>query len=571
MKHKTSILTTALLFSTPFALAVSNSPTLNYSYAAIYGGTGGQLTVTNTGNTPVSVSQLSFVSNATFSGNPWGSLYGWQSSVSQQPDADGVDTDTTITESPIVTIAAGQSVALTYNIKSIGGPFAPYNAAMNPTNITVTQTSPTPGTFSLPIVGACSGSACQDPGNGKRIIGYFPDWAYWRTPSFTASQVPYNKLNTIMYAFSIFDSNGNISLYDSAADPANLPIIAQARLQYPYLHASLSFGGWSWASTPSGWTCQKGASPQGPAACFSQMASNPTAMATFVSNAVKAMKEVHFDGIDIDWEYAETAQDTNDYVTLITSLRTALNAQGKTDGVHYYLTVAAPAGIDKINAFTKAQWQTIASNVDSIDVMTYDFHGGFDSTSDFMSAMKLDPTRDPYITNPTVGKYDITDALNEYSQAGVQPSQITLGIPLYGRISTIAGAGSMQGLYQPITGTAAGEWDNAISGITGLVDYQCIVDPSICGNGYTLTNNLTLIEPTSSNLGEYSQTPWGYSPSLFVTYDDITSATTKANFVTQQGYSGVMFWDVTGDFPATDKRSIISTVQAIFNPSAAKK
>lgn len=560
--------TAALLFlSTPFAIASSNSTALTYAYTSVYGGTGGEITITNTSASPVTFSRLSFVTNATF-GTPWGTLWGYQSQLQHIADPDGINTDYTINESPVVTIAAGQSATLTYNVTGAGGPFAPYNGAMTPTQVTVTETTPAAGTYTVPITGYCP--TCQDPGNGKKIIGYFPDWAYWRTPAFTANQIPYSKINTVMYAFSIFDANGNISLYDSTSDPINIPIITKARLQYPYLHASLSFGGWSWASTPAGWQCQTGSSPAGPAACFSLMTNNPAAISTFVSNAVKAMKEVHFDGIDIDWEYPETTADANNYVTLLTQLRAALDAQGKLDNTHYYLTIAAPAGGDKINKLTNTQWQTIANAVDSIDVMTYDFHGSFDPSSDFMSAMALDPARDPYINKPIVSKYDITDALNEYSQAGIQPGKITLGIPLYGRLSLISSPGSTEGLYQPITGTAPGEWDNTQSGVTGLVDYQCIVDPSICGNNYTATQGLTLIQANSTNLGTYAQTPWGYASNMFITYDDVLSVTNKANFVLSKGYAGAMFWDLTGDFPVTDNRSIIKTVQGLFSASSAK-
>ena len=567
MNYKIPLLSTLLLVSTPLTFAAATSTTLTYSYTPVYSGSGGQLTITNNGTTAATLLQLSFVTNAVVT-TPWGSLWGDQSQLNHQSDPNGIDVDYTIKESPAITIAAGQTNYLLYNIDGANGPFAPINAAMNPVNITVTETTPNPGIFSIPIAGACP--TCKDPGNGKRILAYYPDWAYWRTPQFTAAQLPYDKINTVAYAFSIFDANGNISLYDSSSDPSNLPIIAQARLEYPYLNASLSFGGWSWASTPAGWTCQTGASPAGPAACFSQMAANPQALATFITKAVQAMIEVHFNGIDIDWEYPQTPADAANYVTLLTNLRTALNAQGTKDGTHYYLTIAAPAGIDKINALTTAQWQTIAANVDTIDVMTYDFYGAFDPLSDFMSAMKLDPSRDPNINNPILSKYDITDALAAYKTAGVAANQLVVGIPVYGRMSIISSAGATQGLYQPITGVPQGEWDTgAPNTYTGMVNYNCIVDQTTCGTGYTLPP-LALVEPTATNLGQYSQTPWGYSSSLFITYDDVTSTTTKANLVESNGYDGVMLWDLSGDFPDSDPRSLVNTVYQIFNTATKK-
>lgn len=149
------------------------------------------------------------------------------------------------------------------------------------------------------------------------------------------------------------------------------------------------------------------------------------------------MQEVYFNGIDIDWEYPQSAIDTVDSVNLLQGLRTALNKQGELDHTHYYLTIAAPAGMDKINIFTGQQWQQIASTVDYIDVMTYDFHGNWDQVkvgSDFMSAMSLDPLLDPTTKNPILSKYNVIDAIKTYLNNGVPANKIVLGIPLYGRM-----------------------------------------------------------------------------------------------------------------------------------------
>jgi chitinase len=346
----------------------------------------------------------------------------------------------------------------------------------------------------------------------------------------------------------------------------NLPIISQKRKQYPYLNASLSFGGWSWASTPPGWQCQTGTSPQGPAACFSQLAANPEATMNFVRGAVKAMKEVQFNGIDIDWEYPQIS-DAENYVKLLQKLRTALDEEGKKDNTHYYLTIAVGAGIDKIQHLNASQWQAIAAVVDHVGVMTYDFHGAWDQgqvNSDFMSAMNLDPQNDSTVTNPILGKYNVNDAMNAYLNNGIQAKKLIVGIPVYGRMMNIDGAGTTQGLYRTIRGTPIGEWDNSQSGHTGMLGYNCIVDQSTCGNGY-VPPKMILVDPTENSLGKYALTPWGYSSALFVTYDDAKSASYKANWVRQNSFAGVMLWDLSGDFADDDKRSIVNVIQLAFN------
>lgn len=567
MKTLFYITTVLSILMSSATLAFADDLTLTYEYKTPYTGAG-NIIVYNNGNTPVGISQLKFSINATLSGNPYGTLWGYQSTLKATPNPDGVHTDYYIQENPLVTIAPHQSATLSYTANALGGPFTPNNILMGPDKLIALITPPQPhavGTeTNIPIKDACSGSACINPGNGKRIMGYYPDWAYWRAPKFLANQIPFTKVNAINYAFSIFDQDGKISLYDKDSDAINMPIIAEARQQYPYLNASLSFGGWSWASTPQGWQCQKGDSPAGPAACFSKLAADPEATAKFILNAVNGMKEMGFNGIDIDWEYP-AAKDATNYVNLLQGLRVALDKQSTIDKTQYYLTIATPAGIDKIVNLTNPQWQTIFQTVDYVDVMTYDFHGSWDAKSDFMSAMNLDPI-DPTIQDQTLGKYNVTDAIKAYQDRGLTTNKIVLGVPMYGRMSNIKSAGTTEGLYQDITGIPVGEWDNEQSGHTGMIDYKCIVDRTSCGNAFVLPT-LTLANPATDPLGQYAQTPWGYAADKFITFDDANAASLKAQWVLKNNFAGVMLWDFSGDFETKNPLSIVAAIQKIFGAS----
>jgi chitinase len=561
----------ALLASASSAFSAV-SAVLSYEYSTPYAG-GATLTIYNNSNQSVDIKTLSFTNNADIAGTPWGSLYGWQSVVTNTASSDSVHIIHTVNENPVITIAAHGSAYITYNVGTIHGALSPNKAAMDPIQVMANGED-------VPVKGICSGAACKDPGNGKKVVGYFINWAYWRSPAFKADDVrmPYDKINTLHYAFAIFDKDGKVSLYDQDSDSVNLPIISQKRKQLPYLNASLSFGGWSWASTPSGWQCQKGASPAGPAACFSQLANNPTAVTSFVKNAVSAMSEVNFNGIDIDWEYPTTTEDAANFVNLLKQLREALDQKAKEDGVpKYNLTVAVSAGIDKISDLTKNQWQEVASYVDSIGVMTYDFHGDWDKDlgvgSDFQSAMELDKANDPTASSPVLGKYDVIDAMQAYLDIGISSDKLLVGIPMYGRMVNIAPKSATDpetyGLYRTITGAPTGEFDNQQSGSTGMLNYNCIQDKSTCGNGYQLPA-LTLVDPDTNKYGQYAKTPWGYTDvsagPLFVTYDDYKSASYKANWVkNEKQFGGVMLWDLTGDFIDTDDRSIVNAIYKVFN------
>ena len=74
--------------------------------------------------------------------------------------------------------------------------------------------------------------------------------------------------------------------------------------------------------------------------------------------------------------------------------------------------------------------------------MAYDFHGAFDSNSDFMAAMQLDPNYDPTVKDPILKTYNIIDSVAEYKNLGFQSPQIVVGIPAYGRLMKISSLGS---------------------------------------------------------------------------------------------------------------------------------
>lgn len=76
---------------------------------------------------------------------------------------------------------------------------------------------------------------------------------------------------------------------------------------------------------------------------FTKLARNSNARALFVKNAVKAMREANFNGVDIDWEFpvlgpqGENAKDpiagdANNWALLLEELRMELDIEGRKDG-----------------------------------------------------------------------------------------------------------------------------------------------------------------------------------------------------------------------------------------------
>ena len=108
---------------------------------------------------------------------------------------------------------------------------------------------------------------------------------------------------------------------------------------------------------------------------------------TFVKSAVQFMTENGFDGMDIDWEFPGPS-DSAHFTTL--SLRSHLDIQGATDGQHYLLTIAAPAGQSN---FKNIQLSQIYPYLDWINLMTYNFTSVSHARSRILSGRSRPMTR----------------------------------------------------------------------------------------------------------------------------------------------------------------------------------
>ncbi len=561
--------------------------TTDLSYDFVVSNGNNVLSITNNSSQSIGITQLDFEQNMAVTSG-WDTLAPWNATYKSSPvlasngQPDALLMHNTVTYATAVNIPAKAEVRMSYATGTVKGPLAP--VVMFPENVAVTVNGTS---VTLPVKGLCTGTACNDPTPGKRIVGYYTDWDMYKR-NYWPNEIPINKANTIMYAFINYDGNGKVFPYDPYSDAMQLPAIAKMRKQYPYLHASISLGGWTLSAE---FTKLRVVDSGGKV--------THDAVPTFSQNAVLAMRQAGFDGVDIDWEYPvvkggpgtpdNAPQDATTFAYLLETLRSQLDAQAAADSerlgkpVKYYLSIAGPAGIDKINAIEKADpsaWGRAAKAMDYAQIMMYDFHGSFDYpyATEFQSAMRIDPIS-PYYANETSRSYNVVDAAANYLRIGFKPSQIIIGIPAYARSSYIGSLGDKLGLYQPIIlvngqPNPKGEWDSE-SDNSGMFDYRCIANNANCGtiNGaQTLTKDLKKVD-TSSNTdmfnqyARYSETPWAYTTTgnlLFFTYDDDISAKNKATWAKDQGFSGVMFWTYSGDLTADNSKSLINAVWQVL-------
>jgi len=411
----------------------------------------------------------------------------------------------------------------------------------------------------------------KDPGNGYENAGYYAQWSVWGR-KYNPYKIPVNNLNHIIYAFIGFDpATGNIKSLDASADSWGLSAVTRDVAEYPYMKASLSFGGW----TNNGMNT---------APMFEELASSQSSMNNFATQAVQLMQKTGFTGIDIDWEwwsdYPNKLAPAQKMLALYKTVKAKLDAASAADGKHYTLSIAVNGASDSIIAMEEPSnpnhvagfWAQVNNIMDRVNVMSYDYHGSWDITPAYFQATQ-DISNVPGKEIGQTRGLSIKSATGNYIKYGIAPKKLVVGIPLYGRSMTVdATSNNSIGLLENVTGAGIKDYE------AGILDYKCIVNPVYDPeNGCGSTNPISGVENTTfyntqSNVDTFNQyglnalQPWGYNKHLhaFLTYDDVWSATEKTKYVINNQLGGTMYWEIDGD-ATKDSQSIISAVRKAYN------
>lgn len=210
----------------------------------------------------------------------------------------------------------------------------------------------------------------------SRVVGYFP---YWYKGSLDA--IPYGKFTHLVYAFADPTPTGGITL---SGDSLKLKGVIQ-RAHTAGVPVLISFGGWS-GSVDSD---------------FEPMAADPAYRATFVNNVVAFVAHYGLDGVDIDWEFPNTAAESASFSALMSELGSAMRAQGK------MLTAAVASS----SYYGKWIGSDVFASVDFLFLMAY-AHSSVPHSSFAHAVESLDYWRDV---------------------RGLAQGKTVLGVPFYGK------------------------------------------------------------------------------------------------------------------------------------------
>jgi chitinase len=285
-----------------------------------------------------------------------------------------------------------------------------------------------------------------------------------------------------------------------------------------------------------------------------------------------------FDGIDIDWEYPVCCGlDTNHYspkdrhnaTLLFRELRRQLDELGASDGHHYLLTAALPAA--NVRSAGSFELGPVSKAVDWINLLTFDFHGPWETTTNINSPFAHTTPSDP-TPAPNRRWFNTEGTVRFYEMAGVAPGKLVVGVPFYAR-QYLRVPATNNGLYQTFDNTGLTEladlgtqWDAAFTpSYHGLVDVAHIVAPgrglaTTGANGYTRTWNHDPQEPSLYNPAGvhtlYDAATGAFDDvetvPTFISYDDPQSIAQRSELAAVGGLRGVWAWELSQDSDAHD-------------------
>jgi len=379
--------------------------------------------------------------------------------------------------------------------------------------------------------------------DSKKIVAYFSEWRYNNYP---ISRVDFSKFTHLNYAFALIDPN-TYALTGYESWILN-EVVSAAHNQG--VKVLMSVGGWYGSRY------------------FTKMTSSESNMKKFAESCKSLVDTYHVDGIDIDWEYPgregacntpDLANDTDNYLKLLKILREYI-------GSETLLTAAVSVIPFEKNGQPISNLAPYAEYFDFINIMGYDFAGSWSSVTSHHAAL-YDPAGGDILS--------VSSGVKNWLNGQFPASKIVIGVPSYGK-SWIVSSTSNNGLYQSIAnGNPKGDHEDSNDAWT---NYCGVVENVYSGNWkYKNLRSEILLSDYTTPSGSWVRT-WDDKvkcPTLFnkdtkqvISYDDPKTIEYKAKYVLENGFAGMMIWELEND---TDDFEILTAINSQLGCNGSSK
>ncbi|WP_239009921.1 glycosyl hydrolase family 18 protein [Streptomyces sp. 769] len=429
----------------------------------------------------------------------------------------------------------------------------------------------------------------------RRVIGYFAGWRTGKdgSPAYRPQNVPWGQITHLNYAFAHV-TNNKLAVGDQ--DVENIRLLNEQKAEHPRVKTLISVGGWS--QTRGLYTLVTGSDAQ-------------SKIDTFADSAAEFIRQNHFNGVDIDFEYPTSLENTGNpedwpvsnpvrgelmagYGKLMKTLREKLDRASAADGTYYLLSSAVSSSgylVRGMENHDPAKYQ------DYVDVMAYDFHGTWNGYVG-PNAPLYDDGKDTELADAGVYStkeyggigYFNTDWAFKHFRGALQAGRINIGIPYYTRgWSDVSGgnqgmwgtskmpdqsqcpAGTGSGPGAPPgtrpcgegargidniwhdTTNAGGELPAGTNPMWHAKNLEANIEPNY-GSQVGLDPERNASDRLTGNYARHwddtTKTSWLWNEQkkTFLSTTDTQAVDAVADYVTRSGAGGVMIWELAGDY-----------------------
>jgi chitinase len=337
-------------------------------------------------------------------------------------------------------------------------------------------------TFFLALASSADSAPPPDAATGKVFVGYL-----FGSPN----NIDFRLYTHLCHAFITADADGTVRKGRNVPDKE-----LTAKAHDAGVKVLVSLGGWGWDKQ------------------FAAIVANPEAEDRYAKAVLEIVDSNDYDGIDLDWEYPDTAPEVVGFERLSRRFRKEIDAIGAKKNRPMFLTMAASANPGTLKWLDK---DFLLATMDWINVMTYDYTGAWTDFAGHHSPL-FASSKAPVGQRRSV-EATMKDLLDE---RGFPPDRLALGIPLYGRGFAVA---------KPYDSTKGAPKTRIPQG-----DFR---------NLHTLEHE----QGWTRQWDDETKNPWLLTPAgpIVIGYDDDESVAIKTEWAMKKGLRGVFFWQIHAD------------------------